>query len=267
MTLLFDIDPDSALPPEVKDYEAYPDFGQPFVKEQPEEEMPENSQDFIEGGQNAQRAAADEEYRRKLEEAEKILEKAREDAKRLRGEAREAGYQEGYEEGKEKGYEEGFATGEQEAADKHREACQAELDNLQKQVMDAIVDMTHTKEKILEKYLDDLKNISLSVAEKIIQTSLKSSGDIVKRMIVASTEKLKKVAWAKIYVGRSEGGISIQGDSELIYELSRLSDNVKIVVMDEEPGTCIIELPNEIMDVSVGTQLENIRGILGNARV
>ena len=41
---------------------------------------------------------------------------------------------------------------------------------------------------------------------------------------------------------------------------------MKIVVMEEEPGTCIIELPSEIIDLSTGTQLENIRGILENAR-
>ena len=37
--------------------------------------------------------------------------------------------------------------------------------------------------------------------------------------------------------------------------------------MEEESGTCIVELPNEIIDVSAGTQLENISGILENARL
>ena len=70
-----------------------------------------------------------------------------------------------------------------------------------------------------------------------------------------------------IYIGKEEPGINIQGDAELIHELSKLSENVKIVVMEEESGTCIVELPNEIIDVSAGTQLENIRGILENARL
>ena len=35
----------------------------------------------------------------------------------------------------------------------------------------------------------------------------------------------------------------------------------------EEAGTCIIELPDEIIDASVGTQIENIKDIINNARV
>ena len=34
-----------------------------------------------------------------------------------------------------------------------------------------------------------------------------------------------------------------------------------------EEGTCIIELPDEIIDASVGTQMENIKDILNNVRV
>ena len=124
--------------------------------------------------------------------------------------------------------------------------------------------------KLLEEYLDDLKDISLAIGEKIIQTSLKSSSDVVKNMILAATDKLKRTAWAKIYIADSPEveGREIQGDAELLDQLSKISDNVKIIVMgDAAPGTCIIELPQEVMDISVGTQMENIKEILNNARV
>lgn len=213
------------------------------------------------------KAVYEEEYKRKIAQAEEILNAAQEEAVRLREEAGRTGREEGYEAGKQEGYDEGYADGERRALEAHRENCQRELDRLQDQVTGTIRDMGNLKDKVLEQYLDNLKDISLAVAEKIIHTSLKSSGEIIKRMIVVSTEKLKKVAWAKIYIGRNESGINIQGDAELMHELTKLSDNVKIVVMNEEPGTCIIELPNEIIDVSAGTQLENIRGILENARL
>ena len=35
----------------------------------------------------------------------------------------------------------------------------------------------------------------------------------------------------------------------------------------EEQGTCIVELPGEIIDISVPTQLENIKDIINNAKV
>ena len=53
----------------------------------------------------------------------------------------------------------------------------------------------------------------------------------------------------------------VQGDVGLLNELSHVSGNIKIVAMDHsEEGTCIIELPEEIIDVSVNTQIENIKG-------
>ena len=88
-------------------------------------------------------------------------------------------------------------------------------------------------------------------------------------MMIAATGKLRKSAWAKIYVGSmGEKGTDVKADPRFLQELEHLSDNVKIVMMDGvEPGTCIVERPDEIIDVSVGTQLENIREIMNNARL
>ena len=102
----------------------------------------------------------------------------------------------------------------------------------------------------------------------MIQTSLKSSGEIIKRMIVGAAGKLKKTQWVKIYVSQKDAGMMIQGDVGLLNELSHISGNIKIIAMDHaEDGSCIIELPEEIIDVSVNTQIENIKGILNNARL
>ncbi|HCO28158.1 MAG TPA: flagellar biosynthesis/type III secretory pathway protein, partial [Lachnospiraceae bacterium] len=106
------------------------------------------------------------------------------------------------------------------------------------------------------------------IAEKIIQTSLKSSGEIIKRMIVSATDKLKKTEWVKIYIDRFGYEKLLEVDSVLAAELSYLSDNIKIIVMDkEEIGSCIVEVPEEIIDLSVSTQLENIKDIINNARL
>lgn len=240
----------------IRPYDAYQDFKTDPVpsEEEDEEDMGEEALE-----ENSWGDIFEKEYQRKIHQAENILNAAREEAEKIR--------QEAFEDGKKEGYDAGYAMGEQQAYADHREAYDRELDELQQEIISMIQDMGNKKDKVLEKYIDDLKDIALAVAEKIIHTSLKSSSEIIKRMIISSTEKLKKTSWLKIYIGKEEPGISIQGDAEFIRELSRLSDNVKIVVMEEEPGTCIIELPNEIIDVSAGTQLENIRGILENARL
>ena len=189
-------------------------------------------------------------------QADKILADAREQAEILR----EKGYQQGVEEG----YEEGTKR----ALEEHKEVLDAELHTLRQNIREVVTDVSLEKEKLLEQYIDDLKRVSLAVAEKIIQTSLQSSGDIVKRMIISATDKMQRKQWAKIYVTKCETGISMEVDTEFLDALSKLSDNVKLITMDNgEPGTCIIELPDEIIDASVSTQLENIKDILNNVRV
>lgn len=196
-----------------------------------------------------------------VEQVQTILSKAREEAAKIKEEA--------YEEGYIKGMEQGCTAGEKKAYEEHREKLKKTWEEARNQVESCALEVQHAKEKILEDYLDALKNIALAVGEKIIQTSLKSSGEVVKNMILSATGKLKKCAWAKIYIAEApEEEKKIQGDAELLEELSRISENVKVIVMEEAaPGTCIIELPQEIMDISVGTQIENIKEILNNARV
>ena len=168
------------------------------------------------------------------------------------------------------GREKGCEDGRKKAYEEHREELREECLKLQQKIEKYVTDMEHAKERVTEQYLDDLKNIALAIGEKIVKTSLKSSGDVVKNMILAATDKLKKTAWAKIYISDDpeERAGDIRGDADLLRELSRISDNVKIIVMeDASPGTCIVELPQEVMDISVGTQMENIKEILNNAKV
>ena len=84
-------------------------------------------------------------------------------------------------------------------------------------------------------------------------------------MIESETEKLSKMAWVRIYMEHNDYETMIQADAEVLSHLARLSDNVKFVVMEQASGgSCIIEMPDEIIDISVDTQLENIRKLLGN---
>ena len=85
-------------------------------------------------------------------------------------------------------------------------------------------------------------------------------------MVISATEKLKTREWAKVYIARCDAELMVEGDSALLRQLAHLSDHVKIVVMENEtPGTCIIELPDEIIDASASTQMVNIKEILNSA--
>ncbi len=200
-----------------------------------------------------------------LLQAAKILEAARAEAELIKNNA----YEEGFTQGKQDGYNTGFDAGMQEGMEEGERGYVQKVQELEEAVKSYIEDVQLEKDKILESHMDDLKEIALAIGEKIVRISLKSDPRVVERMIIAATDKLRKSAWAKIYVGSMGGsGTDLKADPRFLQQLEHLSDNVKIVLMDGvEPGTCIVERPEEIIDVSVSTQLENIREIMNNARL
>ncbi len=254
-------------------YQFFSDFA---LEEEKEEEAPETEEEAAarEAEEAARRAAEEEEARIRAEkeaaekerasailaearrEADQILEDARAQAKLLREEAYEEGHQEG------------VKAGVEEAQLKCQALYEEEVESFRREAAEFMDTIRREKSMVMEKYLDDLKRTVLTIAEKVIHISLKSSENVIHRMIIAATDKLKKTEWAKIYITKCGTEISMNTDVEFLNALSHLSDNVKIVAMDsDEEGICIIELPDEIIDASVSTQLENIKDILNNARV
>lgn len=193
-------------------------------------------------------------------EADRILEEAKKEAEKLREDA--------CRQGRTEGYEEGYQEGRQKAEEEFREGIQDNLLEFQSDMKKALKAVDTAKENCLHTYLEELKDCAVAIGEKVIHISLKSSGEVIKQMIISATEKLKKTAWVKIYIDKYDYDMMMAADAGVIDELSHLSDNIKFIVMDKEDrGSCIIEMPEEIVDVSVNTQIENIKEILENVRL
>ena len=171
------------------------------------------------------------------------------------------------EEGCREGFEAGYKSGTEQAAMEQAEFFRHQEEEFRRDMEQAMASIGQAKEKSLRNYLEELKDCSVAIAEKVIHISLRSSGEVIKRMLVAETEKLRKTAWVKIYMEKTDYDMMAEADADVVSELAKLSDNIKFVVMDKESsGNCIIEMPDEIVDISVDTQMDNIREILGNIR-
>lgn len=193
-------------------------------------------------------------------QAEDIIAKARQTADRIKKESAS--------QGREEGYREGYEQGRKESMEKSGRLLREQQDVFRSSLETALSAIDAAKERSIEKYLDELKDCSLAVAEKVICVSLKSSGHIIKRMLVSEIEKLKRTAWVKIYMEKSDYNMMMEADADVVNELARLSDNIKFIVMNKESnGSCIIEMPEEIVDISVDTQMDNIRELLENIKV
>lgn len=193
--------------------------------------------------------------RQAREDAERILRQAREDADReaenVFAKAREEGCQEGYAQGMAQASAEGARQREEQAA-----RLEEEVHRFMEQAGVAL-------DRQMDQSVDDLRDLALAVAEKVVCVSLKSSADVISRMIQTAIDKRKKKEWVHIYISECDAKRLTQIPASLSGALSALSDRVRIIPMsDDESGTCIIEMPDEIVDASAATQLNNLRTIL-----
>ena len=188
-------------------------------------------------------------------QADQILEKARLDAaletEQIRADARDAGYQEGYTEGVAQGTREAHEAMEERAA-----AWEAEVGKFLERAGGEL-------DRQLDGSVEDLRDLAMAIAEKVVGISLKSSSDVICRMIQNAIDKKKRREWVHIYISECDARGMGQIPASLSAALTALSGRVRLIpIADDEPGTCIIETPDEIIDASAATQLNNIRALL-----
>jgi len=212
-------------------------------------------------------------------QADKILDQARKDAQdymdqiRSQMQAEEKRARESLkkeldvmrEHAREEGYQHGFASGMGDARREGQSEREAMAADQAEQVKKFLEDAAQERIDFIDKYKDELKELALTIAEKVIRISLKSSGDILLRMIEAATDKHKRCEWVHIYIADCDTQSMAYTIPELATALNHLSDRVRIIPMaNDESGTCMIEMPDEIIDASVSTQIGNIRDVLAN---
>jgi len=193
--------------------------------------------------------------RQAREEAEQILVDARAAAKEeqevIRAGARDEGYREGY--------AQGIARAMEDAV-RDREATAQRLEG---EVQAFLEKADMAREEVIKQSQDELLDLCIAVAEKVVRVSLKSSSEVIVRMIQTATERLKRQEWVHIYISGCDTKGMAQISPTLTTALGALSQHVKIIPMgDDEGGTCIVETPEEIIDASVSTQMSNIRDLL-----
>jgi len=223
----------------------------PAPASEPEREVPKSAIDYAQ----VQAEAILEDARRDAEkERQAAWEEFQQELEEARQAARQEGYSQGYAEGMAAAMRDGKAELEQRTADQLR-AVEAFLEGA-----------AQVRDRILDNSREELKDLAMAIAEKVIRVSLRGSSDILRRMVESATEKKKHCEWAHIYVADCDVCGSANTIPELSAALRGISDRVRVIPMaDDESGTCIIEMPDEILDASVSTQLGNIGEALTNA--
>ena len=197
-------------------------------------------------------------------DAEELLRKAREQAQEELDQARQQAREEGYA----AGFQEGVQAGTAKALEEGKAAREAKAQELEDEVEAFLKRAETTLNQQMDENLDDLRDLALAVAEKVVCISLKSSDQVIGKMIQTAVDKRKRKQWVHIYIAECDARRLTTLPPALAQALSELSDHVRIIPMaDDESGTCIIEGPDEIIDASAATQMQNIRDLLTNRSV
>lgn len=201
------------------------------------------------------RVQADEIVAQARKEGEALLEDLRRQAAQEAEQARAAAQEEGF--------RQGYAQGLEQARAESKSAMEEQLRQQGKEISAFLEKVSQAREELIDQTRDELCDLSVAVAEKIIHVSLKSSHEVIARMIQMATDRLRRREWVHIYVGGCDSRELAQITPELTAALSGLSDHIKIIPLaDDESGTCIIEMPDAIIDASVSTQLQNLKDLM-----
>ncbi len=199
-------------------------------------------------------------------QADKILAEARANAEQIKEKAKldaEVKAQEIFSAAREDGYREGYAHGMNKAMEEGKRQREEQAARLEGEVSAFLDKAGRELDRYMDSFVPDLRDLSMAVAEKVICISLKSSADVISRMIQTAIDKRKRREWVHIYIAECDAKRLTQMPASLASALSALSDRVRIIPMaDDESGTLIIEMPDEIIDASAATQMQNLRTIL-----
>ena len=128
--------------------------------------------------------------------------------------------------------------------------------------IDYVADVMNNLDRTSEKNIFD----GLSAYDQELADEIRKRMFVFEDIITMDDRSVQR--FVHIYISECDAKRLTQIPASLSAALSALSDRVRIIPMsDDESGTCIIEMPDEIVDASASTQLDNLRDIVSNADV
>lgn len=173
------------------------------------------------------------------------------DADKQANEIRESAQKNGYDEGFEKGYYDGLAKSKSEVEQKFSSL----ITNLQSIVNSALEE----KNKIINSTEDEVIDLSVSIAKKIINNEIKTNKNSIINIVKEAIKKLEDKEKITIYTHPSDLEL-IKSHRDEFKELIDIIDALHILP-DEllEPGECRLESKSEIIDTDINYQLGEIK--------
>lgn len=181
------------------------------------------------------------------------------EAAKMRKSSREEGHAEGIAsgriEGREIGYKEGYKLGVKEAL----KINQAMIDKL----TSILESLENAREDVITSQKNEMTELAISIAEMILNTKLQNDPTQISSIMDHIIEVYQNQNWIDIYVSRGLLGEMEKSDLKILEQIKSSSKGIRVLPGKDLSDTdCIVELPKEIIDASVSTQLDKIKAAL-----
>jgi len=162
----------------------------------------------------------------------------RDQAKETFDSAREEGYRQGYEEGR----------------------AQALLENEQtlSQIAALLKEIDQGKDMLFKQYEQDMVNLALDIARKVVDAQLEDNDKVFLNIFRKAAEGVHGQKTICLHISQHEAQF-VTSSSDYLLSLVRGAEHLDIEVQaDAEPGTCILETEDALIDASAHQQLEKL---------
>ena len=164
-------------------------------------------------------------------------------------------------------YEKSFQLGSRKGYKEGKAAAGEELQHLLTAFAEMISQIADKKEQVVMEQQQALRKLVLTIAEKVINVSLATSGEIVERMVVKALEGQRQIPWVKLHIAQCDAILMENSGCNMQQTLEHIAGYVRLDVMkNAKSGTCIVELPDLIIDASVENQLATIASSMEEAK-
>lgn len=188
-------------------------------------------------------------------QANKIIEDAQTLSKKIHENAMQKAKQE-LEKAHEEGYKEGIKQG--------KAFAQQQLKATINEFIDFVNLIENEKQDLLLKYEEDLKDLALSIAKKIIDIELNKNDEAFLNLFKNALMYLNKQDTLRLSVSELDKEF-VTTNKDILLSLTKGAKNIEIAEIDGAPkGVCILETEQSLVDASVDSQLDKIKQMLNS---
>ena len=193
------------------------------------------------------------------EKAKEILAAAMAEAEEIKSkafvESKAAGLEKGLSEGREIGFKQGYA----DAVSKFNQ----EVDSLIIQFEGAVETLYNAKQNVIDEQQAHLPDIVVAVSSEIIGKRIDENLSDIQTMVENALEGYRSEEWINIYLSPRILARIKEQKPDFLENIKQISPGAKLFACREfDDADCVIELKNEVLDISVDSQLEKIKRAL-----